>query len=167
MEPRPLAELPSRTSVLLDANVLIYSLSRSSLQCAELLRRCDIEEISGFSTAEALNEVCHRLMLAEAYSKRLIARPAADAIRGHRALISGLRDYWRQMERLLASNILILELDEWRIGRAQAVREQHGLMTNDSAILAAALELGISNLATNDADFEGIPGIVVYRPTDV
>lgn len=43
----------------------------------------------------------------------------------------------------------------------------HGLMTNDSMIVAAAIELGIDRVATNDADFAAVTAITVHQPTDV
>ena len=40
-------------------------------------------------------------------------------------------------------------------------------MTNDSLVLAAADLFGIESLATNDADFDGIPWLTIYRPSDL
>ena len=43
-------------------------------------------------------------------------------------------------------------------------REQHGLLTNDSLIIAVMQRERIQLLATNDLDFERIPGIAVRTP---
>jgi predicted nucleic acid-binding protein len=43
-------------------------------------------------------------------------------------------------------------------------REQHGLLVNDSLIVATMRREHISLLATNDADFERVPGIGVRIP---
>jgi predicted nucleic acid-binding protein len=40
-------------------------------------------------------------------------------------------------------------------------------MTNDSLLLAAADVFGIAALVTNDSDFDAVPWITIYRPTDV
>ena len=66
---RHLTELPAGTEVLLDANVLIYALTKRSPECSALLRRCAVQEVFGFTTVEVVNDVCHRLMLAEAMGR--------------------------------------------------------------------------------------------------
>lgn len=162
-----LAAVPAGADLLFDANILVYALAGLSPQCVDLLRRCDTEEVFGFTTVEIVNEVCHRLMVAEALAKGLIARPAAGALKGRKPVIRSLSDYWTQTQRLLDSNLLVLELDEPRVRRAQWVRSNHGLLTTDATLAAAALDLGIDRLATNDADFEGIPGLAIHRPTDL
>ena len=43
-------------------------------------------------------------------------------------------------------------------------RERFGLLTNDSLLLAVMRRERIADLATNDADFEQIPGITVWMP---
>jgi predicted nucleic acid-binding protein len=162
-----LTAIPAGANLLLDANVLVYALAGLSAQCVELLRRCDIEDVYGFTTVEIVNEVTHRLMVAEALAKGVIQRPAAGALKGRKAAIRSLGDYWAQAQRLLDSNLLILDLDEPRVRIAQRVQSQHGLLTTDSTFAAAALELGIDRLASNDADFLDTPGLTVHRPTDL
>jgi predicted nucleic acid-binding protein len=44
-------------------------------------------------------------------------------------------------------------------------RDQHSLLVNDSLIIAALQREHIQLLATNDPDFERIPGIGVRLPT--
>lgn len=162
-----LAEIPSGANVLLDANIFIYALSEVSTECVELLCRCVTEELSGFTTVEVVNEVCHRLMIAEAFSKGLIVRPNSGALKGKQTIIRNLSDYWTQTERILESNLLILDLTESRLRRAQDTRKTYGLLTTDATILTAALELGIDRIATNDFDFQNIRGIVIHRPGDI
>jgi predicted nucleic acid-binding protein len=162
-----LPELPSKSNVLIDANVLVYALTRQSVQCLDLLRRCDVEEVAGFTTVEVLNDVCHRLMLAEAVARGLISRPNAAALKSKRTAISSLRSYWDQMQRVLDSNLLFLELDVSRVRSAERLREQYGLMTTDSTVLAAAFALGIDRLASNDKDFAAVQEVITYYPTDV
>jgi predicted nucleic acid-binding protein len=162
-----LRDIPAGSNVLLDANVLIYSLSGISADCVELMRRCILEEISGFTTVEIVNEVSHRLMIAEAFSKGLITKPNSGALKGKHEVIRGLNEYWIQAERVLESNHLVLDLNELRIRHAQDIRRSHGLLTTDATILAAAFELGIDRIATNDTDFQNITGIMSHHPGDV
>jgi predicted nucleic acid-binding protein len=167
MPPLSLSSLPQGTEVLVDANVLTYALQARSQQSRELVRRCKRGEVSGFTTVDTLAEVCHRLMLIEAVGKGLIARPNAANLQGKDHVVRQLTDYWRRVLRLSASGIAILPLDEFRFTRAHVLRQQHGLMTNDSLLLAAADVFGIGALATNDSDFDNIPWMTVYKPTDL
>src|SRR5437660_706334 len=143
----PLPSLPDGSDVLLDANVLVYALCDLSEQCTDLLLRCEREEISGFATVEIVNEACHRLMVAEAYSRGLISRPNASSLRGKSDVIKSLTEYPTQLDRVLSSNLLILDLETARLRLAQRARDQFGLMTNDSMLIAAAFALGIRSVA--------------------
>ena len=40
-------------------------------------------------------------------------------------------------------------------------------MTNDSLALAAVDVFGIGALATNDNDFDAVPWLEIYKPTDL
>jgi predicted nucleic acid-binding protein len=50
---------------------------------------------------------------------------------------------------------------------AQTERVNAGLLTNDSVIVAAMREYGISRIATNDKQFDPVAGITVFSPTDL
>ena len=56
----PLPVLPSGTLVFVGANIFIYGLLGESRQCADLLERCQKEEVAGVTTTEVVGEVCHR-----------------------------------------------------------------------------------------------------------
>ena len=73
----------------------------------------------GITIVEVVNEFCHRMMVAEAFAKGLIQRPGVAALKGRKEVIRGLSDYWVQTKRLLNSNLLILDLREERIRRAE------------------------------------------------
>ena len=62
---------------------------------------------------------------------------------------------------------MVLGSHESRHNRAQRVRAEHGLLTNDSLIVAACLEHDIRSLATRDSDFDQIPELTIYKPTDL
>jgi predicted nucleic acid-binding protein len=62
---------------------------------------------------------------------------------------------------------MVLGSDESRHHRAQRVRAEHGLLTNDSLIVAACLEHDIRSLATRDSDFDQIPELTIHKPTDL
>ncbi len=162
-----LANLPAGANVFLDANVFIYSFGGQSNECRELLRRCATEEVFGITTLEVINEVTHRLMLAEAVAKGIITRQNAAALKGKWRDVAMLGDYWTLTARIFGLNILIVAADESRLHRAQTVRSSHGLLTTDSLILATMNEYGIDCPASRDGDFDHISSLTIYKPTDI
>lgn len=163
----PLPNLPDRSFVLIDANIFIYGLTGQSNQCRQFLERCLREEVTGLALFETVNEVTHRFMIAEAFSKGLIPSGGAKALKQNLQVIPDLTDYWRDTRRLLALNLLFMPVNEALVRSAQGVRQEAGLLTNDSMIVACMREYGLSFLASNDADFERVRDIAVFKPTDL
>jgi predicted nucleic acid-binding protein len=112
MPARPLASISAGEEVFLDANVIVYGALALSAQSHDLLHRCARREVSGYTTVEVMNDVCHRLMVGEAAGRKLIARPNAANLKGKSQIVRGLSDYWQRIERLRAGNIAILPLDD-------------------------------------------------------
>jgi predicted nucleic acid-binding protein len=106
-------------------------------------------------------------MVKEAMDMGLIGRPAASALKSKHDAVRGLRKYWELTARIFQWNIVVLGSSEARHRAAQRIREEHGLLTNDSIIAAACFEHDIRSLATRDADFDVIPQLTVYSPSDL
>ena len=45
-----------------------------------------------------------------------------------------------------------------------ALSQQIGLLTNDALIVAVMRANGLTKIASNDADFDRVPGITRYAP---
>jgi predicted nucleic acid-binding protein len=159
--------LPAGTHLFLDANIFIYAFLGHSSQCRNLLGHCASEQVFGITILEVINEVTHRLMVAEALGTGVIKRDRVRDLRGKRREIAKLTEYWAQTSAIFGLNILVLPSDEARLYRAQGVRSRYGLLTNDSLILAAMEESGVDSLATRDSDFDHISDIKIYKPTDI
>ena len=52
------------------------------------------------------------------------------------------------------------------IATAASLGQQQGLLTNDALIVAVMLANGLSKIASNDADFDRVPGLTRYAPPD-
>jgi predicted nucleic acid-binding protein len=165
MPARPLASVPSGDEILIDANVLVYALAGTSQDCAAFRTRCANGDVQAFVTLDALADACHKLMIVEAGARGLVKRANASSLQGKSAVVQQLSDYWTHLQSL--TGIAVLPLDEFRFRRAHPLRRQYGLMTNDSLLLAAAEVFGVTSLATNDSDFDTVPWITVYKPTDL
>lgn len=159
--------LPAGTHVFLDANIFVYAFLGHSNQCRDLLARCATERVFGITTLDVVNEVTHRMMLAEALGSGVIKRDSVRELRGKWREIAKLTSYWRQTAGIFALNILVLTSDEGRLHRAQTMRSRHGLLTNDSLIVGTMDEYGISCLASRDDDFDHVSSLTIYKPTDI
>lgn len=162
-----LTDLPAGTDVFVDANIFIYAFGGQSAECKNLLARCASEDVFGITTFEVINEVTHRLMIADAFSRGLINKSNANTLKQNRAAVRQLIWYWQETARIFDLNVLILDTNNQRLYLAQNLRTFHGLLTNDSLIIAAMHEYGVTSLASRDNDFDHIPILTVYKPTDI
>ena len=164
-----LSAVPTGTNILIDTNIFGYGLAGKSSQCKDLLRRCSTEDVFGISLFEVVHEATHDFMRAEAKAKNMYtsAEKGAKYLAKHPEKVKALVDYWSNTKRLLSLNVVFLPMEESIVVGAQAERASNGLLTNDSIIVAAMREYGISLLATNDRQFDAVAGISVFSPTDI
>jgi len=163
----PLGTIPNGSDLLIDTNVFIYGLSGSSPQCKECLRRCSIEQVTGITLYEVIEESTHHFMLGEFRSKNPAQARPVNYLAAHPEEVKTLTEYWVNTQRLLALNLVLLPMEEKILSRAHQERLAAGLMTNDSVIVAAMREYGILNIATADRGFNTVAGISVFYPTDL
>jgi predicted nucleic acid-binding protein len=78
--------------------------------------------------------------------------------------IQNLTHYKTILRDLVQARINILPLTYRDLHESKDYRDNYGLMTNDSIILAVMRRERIHYLATNDTDFERIPGIIIRMP---
>lgn len=163
----PLDRVPAGADVFIDANVLIYALDGTSAQCQSFLERCTKEELTGITLLGVVHDATHRFMLAEAKKKGWITQANAKSLKTRHSVIPQLTEYWNYTKRLLDQGLLLLATNETQTRNAQSHRQRASLLTNDSLIVACMRDYGIRYLATHDKDFERVPEIQVFGPTDV
>ena len=160
--------IPSGTSVFLDANVFVYSYADDPTfgnACTDLLERIEFKDLQGYMSASLLSEVAHRLMTLEAcktlgWSYAGIARQ----LRRHPPEIQKLQEFRTALDDIVAICIHILPVSAQVILLAGDLSLQHGLLSGDALILAMMQSHGLTQLASNDADFDRIPGITRFGP---
>jgi len=157
------------SDILIDANVFVYGLTNVSPQCKNFLARCSREQIYGVTLFETIHEATHEFMRAEAKAKGFFTaqEKGAKYLSRHPETVRNLIDYWANTQRVLALNLIVLPGEEKIVLGAQRARTEAGLLTNDSVIVAAMREYGISRIATNDHAFDSVNGLAVFAPTDV
>jgi predicted nucleic acid-binding protein len=124
--------------------------------------------LHGFTASFVAAEVMHRLMTAEAVARGLVtSSQVVKKLREHPDIVRQLQTPNQCVAQIRAMNIEIVPLTVATLEASAAVRLQHGLLTNDSLLVAAMQELNLQKLATLDQDFARVSGLLVYQPTDM
>ncbi len=162
-----LDELRNGARVLIDANMLIYGIRLSSLQCRSLLARCESGALEGIITTGILAEFSHRRMIQEAQSRGLVGSNPARALGENRSILRSLSGYADEVRDLLGGGLFVESILPEDFHLALEFQQKFALLTNDSLNLAVARRLGLSELATADKGFDSAQGFIVYKPNDI
>ena len=163
-----LDDLQPGDQVFLDANIFVYHFLGLSPGCRQLLSRCHQGELSGVTATFIVAEVMHRLMTAEAVARQLVtSSQVVKKLRERPDIVQQLQTPNQCAAQIKAMKIEIKPLLASTLEASATVRQQSGLLTNDSLLVAAMQEANLQKLATLDKDFARIGGLFVYQPTDV
>lgn len=162
------ADLASGAEVFLDANTFVYHFAPDPLYGADsnaLLERIERQDVRGVTSTHVLTEFAHRLMTIEAVS--LFGWPQAGIayrLRKHAGEIQKLSVFKNSIEAVLKSKVSVLPIAAPSLSLAASISQQFGLLSNDALLVAVMQSHGIANLASNDSDFDRVPGIVRFAP---
>jgi len=162
------AHIPAGTAIFLDANTLVYHFANEPMYgaaCTQLLKRVEQGHLEGFTSAHVIADVAHRLMTLEAIA--LWGWPPAGIaarLRKHRDEISNLNVYLEAVARIPRLGITVLPIAQPLVEAATQASQRHQLLTGDALIVAVMQNGGLANLASNDADFDRVPGLTRYAP---
>ncbi len=81
---------------------------------------------------------------------------------GHR--LSELTKFRQAAAHLPAMGLHVLPTDVSDLVAASLLSAQFGLLTNDAIVVALMRRHALSDLVTNDDDFDGIPGLNIWKP---
>ena len=137
-------EIPSGSICVLDTNVLLYAHQNASPAASLVLRRCASADIIGILPSAVWEELCHRLMVAEAVATGRITGPnPARRLAEHPEIVRGLTLYRGRIAELSAMGLRFEPVRrEDVLTGAIDMQKRHGLLTNDSIIAACAMRLG-------------------------
>lgn len=161
------ADLPANADVFLDANTLIYHFQPHPLfgpACTSLVKRIELRQLVGFTSAHVLGELAHRLMTLEAASQFGWASKVAQRLRHNASAIQQLTLFEHAMTRVPQLGIQVLGVTDVLMLSATSLSRQLGLLINDALIVALMQQHGLTNLASSDADFDRVPGITRFAP---
>jgi predicted nucleic acid-binding protein len=162
------ADLQAGDSVFVDANTFVYHFSAHATfgtACTQLLQRIENQELLGFTSTAVVDEVMHRLMTTEASNR--FGWPFAgigNRLRTNPTEVQKLQVFRRAVADILQSRIQVLQISPALLLTAALLCQQIGLLTNDGLIVAIMQANGLTRLASNDSDFDRVPGITRYAP---
>jgi len=163
-----LDEISSGERVFVDATVFVYHYAGASPACRRLLERCERGDIKATTSAAALAEVSHRLMMMEAVSLGLVSTGnVAKKLRKKPGAVKKLHTYEDIVQRIPLMRVEVLSLDLKTLANASTLSAQYGLMVNDSIMASAAVTAGIEIIATADRDFRRVSELSVAVPGDL
>jgi predicted nucleic acid-binding protein len=159
--------IPSGTRVYVDANIHLYSAFKHPVygtSCRDLLIRIDEGNVYGYTSDFVLDEVLHKLMIAEVaknYTKSV--RGAVAYIKKNPEVIAQLEVVWTEMELLGRSKFVVLE-NRSLFPEFVELSKKYDLMATDAVHVAIMRRHGLMNIATNDPDFERVDWLTVWKP---
>lgn len=161
-------QIPSGAAIFLDANTLIYHFSNDPAYgpaCTQLIKRIELRDLTGFTSAHALADAAHRLMTLEAINRNgwPLAGIAARLRKRH-AEIPLLSVHQQAIARIPLLGIQALPITHPLVEAATLLSRQHELLTGDALLVAVMRQHGLTNLASADADFDRVPGLTRYAP---
>jgi predicted nucleic acid-binding protein len=80
------------------------------------------------------------------------------------AATQSLTRFRQSVERIPQMGVHLLDVRGQFVLDAAAISQQTGLLHNDALIVAVMRHHGLANLASEDADFDRVPGITRYAP---
>jgi predicted nucleic acid-binding protein len=164
-----LDDIPAGSLCVIDTNVLLYAEQGASLQAQRLLRRIERRDLLGVLPQPVWQEVTHKFMLAEAFmlghisggnpARQLASKPdVVKRLTLYRDKIKALASLGLGFEPCTKADLMDKAFD---------LQERHGLLTNDSVILAVAMRLDADALVSADARFQVSKDVQLYAPSDI
>ncbi len=162
-----LTDIRSGSRVFVDTNILLYARRGNSPQCRAFLNRCQGKAVSGVISPFVVAEFCHRRMMQEVQASGFAASNPAKTLSEKPELVRNLSVYAEDTRALLSGELELASIHPEDFIEALYLQKMHGLLTIDSINLAVARRLGLTEIVTADKSFDGVQGIIVYKPGDI
>ena len=161
------ADLSGGERLFLDANLMVYHFGSHPLlgpPCAQLLQRIGKQELTAFTSTHVLSEAAHHLMTLEASTHFGWTSKVVQHLKQQPATIQQLSAFRQAVEKVPQLGIQVLTIPADMVDAAAGISQQIGLLSNDALIVAVMRANGLTKLASNDADFDRVPGLTRYAP---
>lgn len=164
-----LPSLPKNSSVFIDANIFLFAIlahPRFGDPCEKFLTSVEKKEYRAFTSTLVLNELLHKLMIAETVEKYSL-RTEHDAyllLKQKPDAVKNLKITWEDFASLREYPIKVLGTgNSWLISAVE-ISKSYGLLISDAVHAAVCKEHKIENISTSDSDFERVDFLKVWKP---
>jgi predicted nucleic acid-binding protein len=162
------ADLGAGDAIFLDANIFIFQFGPHPIfgpACNALLRQIENGQLLGFTSTHVIGEVAHRLMLTEATAATgWVQSKVKHRLKQQPNIIGTLTRFRMAIEGILQSKIQVLTIPAALLGNAAVLSQKYGQLTNDALTSALMQAHGLNKIASDDADFDRVPGVTRYAP---
>jgi predicted nucleic acid-binding protein len=135
-----LADVPAGTAVFIDANILIFALTRHPVYgtaCEVFLDRVENQEITGLTSTHVLGEVVHRIMTIEACDRfGWPIQGIANRLRRHPTDVQQLIRPRQALDEIAAARVVVVGIAPPQTSLATDITRQTGLLHGDALIVA-------------------------------
>jgi predicted nucleic acid-binding protein len=161
-------DLPVGAAVFLDANTFVYHFSqdpRYGAACTELLERIARQDLVGHTSIHVLGETAHRLMALEAIHRFAWSNTGiANRLRRNPDEVKQLSRFRLAIDEIPLFGMQVHSISFAHLSTALVLAQTHGLLINDALIVALMQANSWVNLASEDNDFDRVPGISRHAP---
>ncbi len=162
------AALQPGDAVFVDANVFVYHFAPDPIlqvPCGQLLQWIEILQIQGFTSTHVVAEAAHRLMTLEARTRLgWSTGKVVQRLKQNPSTFQGLTGFRTAIERVAQSRLVVLPASAALLVAAVGLCQQPGMLITDALTVALMQAHGLSKIASDDSDFDRVPGITRYAP---
>jgi predicted nucleic acid-binding protein len=164
-----ISHIPSGTRVIVDTNIFVYWVihhPRFGSNSELVVQRVENGEITGIIPAVILNELLHRLMIAETIDRGYTesVHDAIKKLKEEPEIIQELSLAWEVYVSLPNIGFELVEDEKGISNLTYYFSKELSLMAKDAAIVSYAHKEKVTNLITNDRDFNRIGWITCWNP---
>ena len=165
MAPGELSALPSGEKLFVDSSILTYHLLNDPVhgkRCKEFIERVENGKFEGFISPIIVSETLFNFIKASIVRDYGITpKEVVFFLKAKPEVISKI-DIGKATD--LFRIFSILPVSELEVEECYKAIKDHALLTNDAFHVATMKIQGITNIATNDPDFERVGGLKVWKP---
>jgi predicted nucleic acid-binding protein len=160
-------DLQPGESIFLDANTFVYHFApfpALGLLCSKLFKRIGDGKVLAFTSTHMLSEIAHRLMVIEASQRFGWKSKVVDHLKRQPAELQKLTTFREAIEKVPQIGVQIITIPVDLVAVAASLSVQYGILSNDALAVAIMQTHGLTNIASNDADFDRVPWIKRFAP---
>ncbi|MFA4935364.1 MAG: PIN domain-containing protein [Candidatus Methanoperedens sp.] len=164
---RTLIDIESKTSTFVDSNIFTYFLledRRYFNKVKAFFDGINTGEIFGFANNIVFTETLFNFVKAEVIiSENIRVKDFIKIAKLHPDIIANV-DISPVLELFNLPNFYMLDLPSGAISDIKEMHSMYGLLSNDAYHLLTMKFFGITDITTNDSDFDRVDWIKVWKP---